>query len=179
MIIEYLNTRSNKTFNRRIKFKNASKIILDKNPESISTRIIEKNPDILSMENVCFEQIVDLIKLLLFTSGDGDESFDDSTDNLGFLNVEKSKISTMQPTLVNSCESFKSITDLSALSKKIIFEDLNKVSEEENKLAKNLMNIEFEKNRLNTADEAFQYDKRVDFATTEEDNEWDEDDDED
>ncbi len=53
--------------------------------------------------------------------------------------------------------------------------DLNKVSEEENILAKKKMDEVFETKRLKPGDSGFEWDKRVDFSPPEEVCEWDED----
>eukprot|EP01031_Cornospumella_fuschlensis_P032893 gene32893-39777_t len=55
--------------------------------------------------------------------------------------------------------------------------DLNKVSDELNQKAKELMNKDFESRRLKPGDPGYVYDKRVEFAPSES-NEWDEDEDE-
>lgn len=55
------------------------------------------------------------------------------------------------------------------------FGDLNKVTDEENKRAKELMGVDFERNRIRPNDSEFVYDKQVDFGPAEEENEWDDD----
>jgi hypothetical protein len=54
--------------------------------------------------------------------------------------------------------------------------DLNRVSEEENQRAKAEMDLLFNVNRLKPGDPGYVWDKRVDFTTAEESNEWDEED---
>lgn len=53
--------------------------------------------------------------------------------------------------------------------------DLNKVSEEENIRAKQLMDVSFEAKRLKPGDADFEWDKRVDFAPPQALSEWDDD----
>lgn len=52
--------------------------------------------------------------------------------------------------------------------------DLNRVSEEENMLAKKKMDEVFEVTRLKPGDPGFVWDKRIDFSPPEEVCEWDE-----
>lgn len=57
--------------------------------------------------------------------------------------------------------------------------DLTKLGDEEVQRAKQIMDVEFEKNRVTKGDAAFEYDKRVDFAAPTEASPWDDDSDED
>lgn len=52
--------------------------------------------------------------------------------------------------------------------------DLNRVSEEDNRLAKRKMDEVFEAKRLKPGDPGFVWDKRVDFSPPEEVCDWDE-----
>ena len=57
--------------------------------------------------------------------------------------------------------------------------DLTKLGDEEVQRAKEIMDVEFEKNRVTKGDAAFEYDKRVEFAQPTEASPWDDDSDED
>lgn len=52
--------------------------------------------------------------------------------------------------------------------------DLNKVSEDELRRSKEAMNVSYESNRVGTSSADFEYDKRIEFQPTQE-NEWDND----
>lgn len=60
----------------------------------------------------------------------------------------------------------------SASKSSLLEKDLNKVSEEELKLAKSLMNKDFERNQIRPGDPGYVYDKRVQFKPTQKSN-WD------
>ena len=191
LIIEYHDLCTNKTFHRRIRFKGIDlRLTRASTPEKIADKIIKKNADILSYNTISIDQLVDMIKLLLF-SDDDEESFETEDPPQGIASALPASSSTVPPQLITSGieepsdqNIFNQITspkiDMHVQTiehKEDIFGDLNKVSEEENKRAKELMSIEFERNRLQAADKEFVYDKQIEIGTPQEDNEWDDDDD--
>ena len=162
LIIEYRLLDNNKTFHRRIRFKGAQ--LGNSSPEKIAEKVIRKNADILSISSISFDQLVDMVTLLLFSNQDDDGSIEHRIDD----NVEDDAlIISKQVTEKNTVATVTA--DVTTL-----FGDLNKVSEEENRRAKDLMSINFEKNRLKHGDHDFEYDKRIDFGDPVEENDWDE-----
>ncbi len=146
LMIEYFDNKVLKKFVRKIKFK----VLRDTDPVKVTDKIIRKNSDILSKESVSFEQLLDLVRLLLFC-----DMGDDSIDNDESIDVAALKI--------NSSNNSKPQISPKSSEVEDGFGDLNKVSEETNLLAKSIMNVEFEKNRITRDDEGFLYDKRVEF----------------
>ena len=144
LIVEYnkLNDYSRKTYVRHIKFKNIS--VNMTTAEELTMKIMKTNSDLLSEDKVSYTQIVELIKLLLYTDISNKSSINEDINILLNDNI-----------------------------------DLNKVSENDNIKAKELMNIKFESNRLDSNDKNFQYDKRIDFEKPQEVSNWDESDEED
>ena len=55
--------------------------------------------------------------------------------------------------------------------------DMYHIIQEVNQKAKQIMDVDFEAKRLKPGDEGFVWDKEVEFAPAEEDNDWDEEDD--
>ena len=120
----------------------------NKSPEEVADRLLRKCEDILGPENArrVSEEQVRDLVTLLLTPHDGEPSED-------------------------GVEDFENEQDQEAN-----FGDLNKVSEEENARAKEVMTKRFEANRILPGDSGYEYDKRVDFVPTET-AEWDEEDD--
>jgi diacylglycerol kinase family enzyme len=144
LVIEYENKSKSKSMQRRIKFKNNAHKGLAS--DTIASQVIEKNSDILSKDTVSYQQLVDLINLLLFSDVSETSSLIDD------IKVTKLK------------------GGIGGVNGEI---DLNKVSSLENAKAKELMSEAFESKRLKPTDAGFVYDKRIDFEPPSEVCEWD------
>lgn len=153
-----------KTLKRKLKFKNINTKLV--NAESIVEKLLATNYDLLSPHLVSREQIVDLIRLLLYTNiSEANSTIEDLlVDKKDSLSKSTSKIRGD----FNSNKASEPLVDGEI--------DLNKVEESVNMKFKNIMNTTFNSNRLTPADEGFIYDKRVDFEPPNETCEWDDED---
>jgi hypothetical protein len=122
-----------------------------KTPSQVADALLRKCEDILGPEHartVSEEQVRDLVELLMTSDQGGGQEGKE----------EKHK--------------------RTAGEEADVFGDLNKVSEEENARAKEIMSARFEKNRLQPGDAGYVYDKRVDFSGPTAPADWDDDEEE-
>lgn len=150
-LVEYENDLTEKKYVRKIKFKAQGK-----SPEELTKKILKENSDIMASSKVDREQILDLVKEIFNRSRLKTKTVDASKDSQGN----------------SSILLFKPPSKLS--NEELIKGDLNSVSDDVNNKAKELMNVDFEKNRIAPDSQDFVYDKRIDFVA-QESNEWDED----
>lgn len=163
LIVEYYDRKPRKKKVRNITFK---KSVHGTDAETLAEKVVDRNSDILAPSIVSFTQLVDLIKLLLFS--DVSEMPSTNEDMFAGGNFQAFKNGHNNQPLKR--ENFK--TPIA------IYEDLdlNKVPEEVNAKAKEAMDVIFDSKRLKPTDKDFEYDKRVDFGPPAETSEWDEED---
>lgn len=106
-------------------------------PREVCDKLLGQCKDILGPDMVSEDQVRDLVDLLLSNDQGASNSRGSSSSSCGDRQPEE------------------------------YFDDLNRVSEEENVRAKALMNQKFELNRILPGAHGYEYDKRVDFTPTE------------
>jgi len=152
LIVEY-STSAKKTFLRKIRFKRYPS---DADPERVTKRLMKQFNDILGPQRVSKAQVLELVSILLSATPMGVDAtrtfFDEPFEITG--NV------LTPPTHVEN-----------------EFGDLNRVSEEDNRRAKEAMNVTFAAHAIMPQDAAYVYDKVVEFGPPEENNDWDDDED--
>ena len=146
LIVEY-KTNTGKRFMRKIRF---SKVKHGIAASRVTSKLMKQFEDVLGPDKVNEEQVLELVELLL------------SKDP-----PEKSKVEAEAP--AENKENKKT----PAKDEEDPFGDLNKVSEEENQRAKDVMDKGFQENALKPGDEGYVYDKVVEFGDATEDNDWD------
>jgi hypothetical protein len=151
LIVEY-STSADKTFLRRIRFKRYPS---DADPERVTKRLMKQFNDILGPQRVSKDQVMELVSILLSATPMGVDA------HRTFFDEPAGSTGNVHPPPDNAEDEFG---------------DLNRVSEEDNKRAKDTMNIIFAANSILPDDSSYVYNKVVEFGPPEENNEWDDED---
>lgn len=146
LIVEY-KTGAGKRFMRKIRFKRYKAGV---DPSRVAAKLMSQFDDVLGRDKVSEEQVLELVSLLL------------SKEPPSKKTIEAKAPADKE----NTAKKKENVEDAQ-------FGDLNKVSEEENIKAKEVMNKGFEENVLRPGDEGYVYDKQVSFGEASEENDWD------
>ena len=164
-----MSNSSGKKFIRKIKFK----ANVSKSPKALAAKVIDNNSDILHKDYIDIDQIVDLLSLL-FNEGGDDENTASNVANTSKTNNYNYNDNNTSSSNNNSIKSSSGKLNLESEILKI---DLNKAPDAVVERAKEIMNVDFEKNRITPGSDEFEYDKRIEFQAATESNEWDEEED--
>eukprot|EP00276_Gloeochaete_wittrockiana_P005429 CAMPEP_0184646884 /NCGR_PEP_ID=MMETSP0308-20130426/3676_1 /TAXON_ID=38269 /ORGANISM="Gloeochaete witrockiana, Strain SAG 46.84" /LENGTH=212 /DNA_ID=CAMNT_0027077329 /DNA_START=132 /DNA_END=770 /DNA_ORIENTATION=+ len=137
----------------------------DSDVDKVTTKIFQNNK-LLDQTKVSFDQVRRLVKQLAdhlkgLNKPSSASSNGSTSSNASSITTKKAIVTAGQSNNNNNDEDEDTI------------EDLNKVEEHDLKRFKQLMEVDFERNRLKPGDPGFKYDVECDFNPTE-NNEWDE-----
>ena len=146
LIVEY-KTNLGKRFIRKIRFKRYKPGV---SASRVTSKLMKQFEDVLGPNKVDEKQVLGLVEILL------------SKDP-----PEKSQVEATAPGVGKENKKTRIVKDDDP------FGDLNKVTEEENQKAKELMDLGFQEKALRPGDDGYVYDKQVDFGEACEENDWD------